>query len=186
MKLKLTTLVLFFAMSVIILAALPLAGFSQIPAVKMELTSPAFKQAGTIPDQFTCKGENTSPALSWSGEPDGTKSFAVVAEDPDAPKGTFTHWVVYNIDPGKMGLPANLQKSDHLDGLMQGKNDAGVTGYSGPCPPKGNGPHRYFFNILALDITLNLQSGADKAAVENAMTGHKLAQGDLMGLYEIK
>jgi hypothetical protein len=155
----------------------------------MQLTSSSFQQGEMIPGQYTCKGKNISPSLSWSGIPEGAKSLALILEDPDAPKGTLTHWIVYNIDPGMAGLPENLPKNSQengANGLMQGQNDFKKTGYSGPCPPKGSAPHHYYFKLFALDTALNLPPAAGKTDVRNALQAHILAEGDLMGLYGIK
>ncbi len=187
---KLTLMMLFILMMpAIALIALPHSGLGQPAADKkpsMELTSPDFSQEGPIADKYTCKGENISPRLSWSAAPAATKSFALIVEDPDALKGTHTHWVAYNIDPAKVNLPENLPKSGSVEGMMQGKNDSNQIGYTGPCPPKGSGSHRYYFRIYALDVVLDLKPGAGKANVKNAMNGHTLAEGSLMGRYEVK
>lgn len=144
------------------------------------VTSAAFRQGQPIPSKYSlCKGENLSPALTWRNVPQGTKSFAIICDDPDAPKGTWVHWVVYN-------LPATVQQlSDYadirqLDGF-QGLNSFGNIRYDGPCPPRGT--HRYFFKVYALDTMLDLVSGASKQEVEAKMVGHVLAQGEIMGTF---
>ncbi|MDP2841730.1 MAG: YbhB/YbcL family Raf kinase inhibitor-like protein [Candidatus Methanoperedens sp.] len=145
--------------------------------------SAEFKDGETIPAEYTCTGKNVSPALSWSGVPAGAKSIALLMDDPDAPAGTFVHWVFYNIPAGTQKLPKGLPKNETLsDGSCQGNTNYGRPGYSGPCPPSGK-PHRYYFRLYALDTKLDLHAGATKAEVEKAMKGHILAQGELMGKF---
>jgi len=129
-------------------------------------TSSAFKEGETIPVEYTCNGQNISPPLAWTNLPTDTQSLALIADDPDAPSGTWVHWVLYNLPPGTNGLPVGAQNP----------------GDSGPCPPAGK-PHRYFFKIYALDTRLDLDPGAGKADLEQAMQGHILAQGQLMGTF---
>jgi Raf kinase inhibitor-like YbhB/YbcL family protein len=143
----------------------------------MELHSSSFKAGSSIPAQFTCEGDNISPALSWTDAPKDTKSFVLMVEDPDAPKGTWTHWVAYNIPANANGLPSGADA-----GYMRGTNDFGKTGYGGPCPPPGN-DHRYFFHLFALKITLDLPDGASKADVEKAMKNHILDHAQIMGRF---
>jgi Raf kinase inhibitor-like YbhB/YbcL family protein len=148
-----------------------------------ELTSTAFAPGQPIPSKYTCNGENVSPPLRWSDPPPGTQSLALICDDPDAPAGTWVHWVLYNL-PSKAralaeAVPAN---ADLPDGSRQGKNSGGRLGYSGPCPPSGT--HRYFFKLYALDTVLGLASGADKSQLLPAMQGHILAQTELMGTYK--
>jgi Raf kinase inhibitor-like YbhB/YbcL family protein len=145
----------------------------------MKISSTAFAPEGSIPAEYTCDGANTSPALSWQGAPAGAKSLALIVEDPDAPRGLVTHWVVYNIPATTQGLSTALP-----EGISQGKNTMDKNAYSGPCPPKGKGPHRYFFRLYALDGLLNLPADADGAALKDAMKGHTLATAELMGRYE--
>lgn len=143
----------------------------------------SFGDNQTMPVKFTGKGADVSPALSWSGTPAGTKSFAVVVEDPDAPYSTFTHWVIYNIPGNSTGLHEGVQAAQTLDdGTMQGKNGFGTIGYKGPNPPAGK-PHRYVFNVYALDTTLPLQPGVSKEDVFTAMNGHVLGYGKIIGTY---
>ncbi len=150
--------------------------------VGIKVMSGAFEEGGLIPKQHTCDGPNTSPALSWSGVPAGTKSLALICDDPDAPSKTWVHWVVYNLPPDLTGLPANLQKVEELDlPARQGVSDFGRFGYGGPCPPSGT--HRYFFKLYALDTMLELSGRVSKAQLETAMEGHVLASGQLMGRY---
>ncbi len=149
----------------------------------ISITTEAFKAGGTIPSEYTCDGRNISPSLSWTGIPAGAKSIVLIMDDPDAPRGTFVHWVLYNIPADVQKLSPGVSGNQTLaDGSRQGMTDFGRTGYGGPCPPPGK-PHRYFFKIYALDTTLDLSSKATKADVERAMKGHVLAQGELMGKY---
>ena len=152
--------------------------------MEITLTSSAFAEGQAIPTKHTCDGENVSPGLSWSGIPEGTKSLALIADDPDAPAGTWVHWVLYDVPAATTQLPENVPAAnDVLNGGKQGRNDFKKIGYGGPCPPKGN-PHRYYFKLYALDQKLNLTAGATKANVEKAMKGHILAEGKLMGTYK--
>lgn len=151
--------------------------------MKMELTSPAFSEGGTIPRKYTCDGEDLSPPLVWRNVPQGTKSIALICDDPDAPMGTWVHWVIYDIPPTASELPEGVPAVEALpDGSKQGINDFRRIGYGGPCPPPGR-PHRYFFRIYALDTVLGLEPGATKDALLRSMEGHILAQGQLMGRY---
>lgn len=145
----------------------------------MKLTSAAFAEGGTIPAKYTCDGVDVSPPLAWSGVPAGTKAFALIADDPDAPAGTWVHWVLYNVPGSVAQLPEGVSGPG---GAAQGRNDFRKAGYGGPCPPPGK-PHRYFFKLYALDASLALKAGAIKAEVERAMQGHALAQAQLMGTY---
>jgi len=151
--------------------------------VPLQLTSAAFSAGGTIPKKLTCDGADVSPPLAWSDAPAGTKSFALIADDPDAPAGTWVHWVIFDLPADARGLSESTAKQAELpNGARQGTNDFRKTGYGGPCPPPGK-PHRYFFKLYALDGKLGLKAGASKADVEKAMHGHILAQGELMGRY---
>ena len=148
----------------------------------MELKSSAFKHMEKIPSKYTCDGPDISPPLSWSGVPSGTKSLVIIVDDPDAPMGTWVHWLVYNIPPEMEGLPENFPKVRETEqGIRQGITDFGRVGYGGPCPPSGT--HRYFFKLYALDTTLNLPPGATKKQLLKAMEGHILAKAELVGLY---
>ncbi len=148
-----------------------------------KLTSTAFSQGDPIPPLYTCTGDNISPPLIWSGTPAGTQSFALILDDPDAPGGTFTHWVLYNIPASSGGLAQDVRASAQLpDGSLQGKNSAARNGYTGPCPPSGT--HRYFFKLYALDGRLDLPSGASAGQLQQAMQGHVLANAELMGTYK--
>ncbi len=146
------------------------------------LKTTAFPERETIPKKYTCDGADVSPALAWDGAPAGTQSLALIADDPDAPVGTWTHWIIWNIPPEKP-LPEGVPKMDTLqDGSRQGRNDFKRIGYGGPCPPPGK-PHRYFFKLFAIDNKLNVKAGAGRSELEAAMKGHVLAQAELMGKY---
>jgi Raf kinase inhibitor-like YbhB/YbcL family protein len=148
-----------------------------------EISSPAFQDGERIPDRHTCVGEDLSPPLRWEGAPEGAQSFALIAEDPDAPGGTFVHWVLYNLPAAITELPEGLPRDERLEsGALQGMSDFRVVGYRGPCPPPGR-PHRYYFILRAFDAALNLGPGATKARLEAAMQGHVLAEAKLMGTY---
>jgi Raf kinase inhibitor-like YbhB/YbcL family protein len=148
------------------------------------LITAAFRDGTGIPIKYTCDGVDVSPPLSWSGAPAGTRSFALIADDPDAPAGTWVHWVLYNLPADVSELPENIAKVESLDlgGARQGRNDFRRPGYGGPCPPPGPA-HRYFFKLYALDAPLPLKAGAQKKDVEAAMEGHVLATAQLMGTY---
>lgn len=147
------------------------------------LKSSAFAHQGAIPSKYTCDGEDISPPLEWSGAPADTKSFALIVDDPDAPIGTFNHWILFNIPAGVNQLAEGISRQDTLaDGSRQGKTSWRKVGYGGPCPPSGT--HRYFFTLYALDIMLDLPAGASKEQVLQAMSGHILAKGELMGTYK--
>lgn len=148
----------------------------------MELTSAAFVLGAMIPAAYTCDGRDISPPLKWSSPPSGTTSFALISDDPDAPVGTWVHWVIWNIPADARGLEENRPKSETLpNGARQGTSDFRRIGYGGPCPPSGT--HRYFFKLYALDTTLDLPSRTTKTDLEAAMEGHVLAQAELMGKY---
>ena len=146
------------------------------------LTITAFADGGLIPAKFTCEGANVSPELRWNDTPANTRSYALIVDDPDAPAGTFTHWVLFD-------MPA--ERSSLAEGAgaigVAGKNDFGRVGYGGPCPPRGHGPHRYYFTLHALDIaSLKLKAGAGRREMETALRGHILAQAAYLGRYERK
>lgn len=148
-----------------------------------ELSSPAFKDGEFIPRRHTCEGEDLSPPLHWSVPPAATKSFVMIADDPDAPVGTWVHWVLYNLPLDLRGLTEGIPAKEHvLDGALQGLNDFKRVGYGGPCPPPGKA-HRYFFKLYALDVALTVKSRATKAQVLEACKGHTLAEAQLMGRY---
>jgi len=153
---------------------------------KMQLTSSAFTEGAAIPAKYTCDARNVSPPLAWSGVPAGAKSLALIVDDPDAPSGTWVHWVLYDLPVSANGLPEDLPKSQYAaGGAKQGLNDFRHLGYGGPCPPHGQ-PHRYFFKLYALDASLDLKPGLTKKEIEAAMEKHILAQGQLMGTYQRK
>jgi len=145
----------------------------------MQLSSTAFQEGAVIPVEHTGDGEDRSPPLAWSGAPGAAKSFALVCDDPDAPRGAWVHWVLFNLLADQHGLPAG---GSLPPGARQGKNDFGKLGYGGPAPPPGK-PHRYYFRVYALDTILSLPEGATKPQLEQAMKGHILATGQLMGKY---
>lgn len=150
--------------------------------MNMKLESEAFRAGNPIPTVYTCKGQSLSPPLSWQDVPDGTQTLALIADDPDAPMGTWVHWVVYNIPADRRSFKQSVDKTDSLpDGTRQGKNSSGSIGYQGPCPPSGT--HRYFFKLYALDTTLDMRSAATKQDLLDAMDGHVLAYGELMGTF---
>ena len=152
-------------------------------AMKIEVKSTAFTEGGTIPKKFTCDDVDVSPALAWSRGPEGTKSWALICDDPDAPMGTWVHWVLYDLAPEKTSLTEGVPKEKAvLGGAHQGVNGSRKIGYMGPCPPPGK-PHRYFFKVYALDFMPNWEAGKTKAEVVKAMEGHILAEGQLMGKY---
>lgn len=152
----------------------------------MQLTSAAFKNNESIPEQYTCEGKNISPPLAWSGAPAGTRSFVLIVDDPDAPHGVWTHWVVFDLPADTTALAEDTPKSQSITGdAKQGTNDFKQVGYGGPCPPPGK-PHRYFFKLYALDTTLDLKPGSSKNQVEAALAQHVLAQGQLIGIYQRK
>jgi Raf kinase inhibitor-like YbhB/YbcL family protein len=162
----------------------PNAGFDDRGVPGMQVTSRAFNEGGTIPTQFSGDGKDVSPPLSWSGAPPTTRSFALICDDPDAPRAQpWVHWVLFNLPADKHELQEGIAPAESLpDGAQQGQNDFGKTGYGGPAPPPGK-PHRYYFKIYALDTRLDLQPGATRQQVEKAMKGHILARGELMGTY---
>ena len=150
----------------------------------MKVTSTAFREGETIPTKYTGDGEDVSPPLRWDEAPPGTKSFALICDDPDAPRSTpWVHWVLYNLPADKHKLAEALPAKETLpNGARQGKNDFGKIGYGGPAPPRGK-PHRYFFQVYALDSTLDLAAGATKQQLEQSVKGHVLAHGQLVGTY---
>jgi Raf kinase inhibitor-like YbhB/YbcL family protein len=152
-------------------------------AATITISSPAFQNGSSIPVRYTCQGENISPALTWSAAP-GAKSYALVCEDPDAPHGTFIHWVIYNIPPSEKGLAENIPQLATLpNGMKQGMNGANKVGYMGPCPPTGK-PHRYYFRLYAVGETLNLSGDVTRDLLMAAIQGHIVGMGELMGTYQ--
>lgn len=151
--------------------------------MNIEVTSIAFPNGQTIPKEHTADGRNISPPLHWGAAPPGTKSLALICDDPDAPRGTFTHWLLFNLPADSCELAAGVTPQATLpSGALQGTNSFGKTGYGGPSPPPGK-PHRYFFKLCALDRQLDLAAGATKEQLVAAMKGHVLAEGQLMGTY---
>ena len=155
---------------------------SQHPASQiLTLTSLAFHNGGEIPNRYTCEDADQSPGFLWSGIPASTRSFALIADDPDAPSGTWTHWLIWNIPGDATALPTATPKLARLvNGARQGRNDFHRLGYAGPCPPPGK-PHRYFFRLYALDSQLNLKPGASRRDLDPALKPHILAQAEYMG-----
>ena len=156
-------------------------------ALAFEVTADAFQHDGNIPILHTCDGEDISPPLRWQDVPSATKSFALIADDPDAPMGTWVHWLVYDIPASARELKAGIPPSEALsDGSRQGSTNFGRSGYGGPCPPPGK-PHRYYFKLYALDTLLNLPPAqATKSELLKAMEGHVLQEAQLMGRYQRK
>ncbi len=154
-------------------------------AMAFGIKSPDFKEGERIPVKFTCEGTDLSPELVWEGEPAGTKSYTLIVEDPDAPMGTFIHWVVYDAPAHLRKMERGMGNETNLEGpLKQGVTSFGRAGYGGPCPPKGHGDHRYNFILRALDVdNLGVGVGAGKAEVEKAMKGHILGEASIMGTY---
>jgi len=148
------------------------------------LTTPAFGPGADIPSHFTCDGADCSPTLVWTDPPRGTESFALIMEDPDAPRGTWVHWVLYDIPASERELPEGVEPHDTLpSGARQGINDFNRIGYGGPCPPPGS-PHRYYFRLYALGARLNLPPRATRAKVDRTMRGHVLAAAEIFGRYQ--
>ena len=151
--------------------------------MEIKITSPAFEEGGLIPAKYTCDGADISPPLQWEAVPEGTKSIAIICDDPDAPMGTWVHWVLFNLPPDTKELAEKLPDDETLpNGARQGITDFGKTGYGGPCPPSGT--HRYFFKIYALDTVIDIVAIADKPKLLKAMEGHILGQGQLIGKYK--
>ncbi|MEQ8182109.1 MAG: YbhB/YbcL family Raf kinase inhibitor-like protein [Smithellaceae bacterium] len=149
----------------------------------MKITSPAFNEGGGIPSKYTCDGQDISPPLEWKDAPGDTKSFALISDDPDAPGGTWVHWVAFNIPPTAAKLEESIkQDREFANGMKQGSNDWPKIGYGGPCPPSGT--HRYYFKLYALDAMLDIKPGATKEQLLKAMKGHVLAEARLMGKYK--
>jgi len=149
----------------------------------IKITSSAFQDGGLIPAKYTCDGADVSPPLQWDNVPDGTKSIALICDDPDAPMGTFVHWVIFSLPAETRQLTEKVPADKILpSGARQGTSDFGRIGYGGPCPPSGT--HRYFFKIYALDAKVDLPAGARKSDLLKAMQGHILAQGQLVGKYK--
>jgi Raf kinase inhibitor-like YbhB/YbcL family protein len=149
----------------------------------IQIKSTAFEEGSMIPKKYTCDGPNVSPPLSWDSIPEGTKSLALICDDPDAPGGTWVHWVIFNIPPNIKELTEGIPHQKSLPiGAKQGRSDFGEIGYGGPCPPGGT--HRYYFKFYALDKEINLEPGSRKTQLLKAMEGHILSEGQLMGKYK--
>ncbi len=146
----------------------------------LQLTIGAFGNGAAIPARFTCDGADVSPEIQWSGAPPGAKSFALIIEDPDAPSGTFTHWILYDVAPAAHALVEGYRPAG---GAESGTNGFGTTDYRGPCPPRGHGTHRYEFVLFALDVRLALHAGAKRQAFDDAIRGHVLEEARYMGRY---
>jgi Raf kinase inhibitor-like YbhB/YbcL family protein len=150
---------------------------------EMQMTSSAFTEGNMIPAKYTCDGQDMSPPLEWRDVPAGTKSFGLISDDPDAPMGTWVHWVAFNIPPNVTKLDENVRPDKEFrNGMRQGSNDWPKIGYGGPCPPSGT--HRYYFKLYALDALLDIPSGTTKTRLLQAMKGHILAEAQLMGKYK--
>jgi Raf kinase inhibitor-like YbhB/YbcL family protein len=162
--------------------ALPAGALAQGETImELTLSSPVIRN-GNIPAHYTCDGDDVSPPLQWGNAPPGTRSLVLIADDPDAPGGTFTHWVLFNIPPHVTELPEDVRRDETLpNGACQGRNDFDRIGYGGPCPPGGT--HRYYFRLYALDIRLDLAPGATQAMVIAALRGHVLAETGVVGRY---
>ncbi|MHC4184609.1 MAG: YbhB/YbcL family Raf kinase inhibitor-like protein [Planctomycetota bacterium] len=151
--------------------------------MEIKVTSSAFEEGALIPSRYTCDGADVSPPLQWESVPEGTNSVALISDDPDAPMGTWVHWVLFDLPPETRQLAENMPTDKTLpSGARQGTNDFRKIGYGGPCPPDGT--HRYFFKIYALDSVIDLTPGATKQELLKAMQGHILGQGQLMGKYK--
>ena len=151
--------------------------------MEIKITSPAFEEGGMIPEKYTCDGIDVSPPLTWASIPEGAKTIALICDDPDAPMGTWVHWVLFNLPANINELSENVPTDEELEsGAKQGRNDFRKIGYGGPCPPGGT--HRYYFKLYALDTELDIKSGAVKEQLLKAMEGHILGKGQLMGRYK--
>lgn len=150
--------------------------------MSLNVKSRAFRDGQTIPEAYTCDGDDISPPLEWKNVPDETRSLALISDDPDAPVGTWVHWVIYNIPPDSEGLKENIPAVEKLDnGATQGRNDFGRTGYGGPCPPGGT--HRYYFRLYALDVDTGFEPGLTKSELLKKIRGHIIDEAELMGQY---
>ena len=183
---RMTSAILTLALATLVLLGCaktpPPAPIQKENQMGFRLSSTSFKEGQSIPRQHTCDGVNVSPALEWSSAPPATKTFAIICDDPDAPSGTWVHWVLYNLPGDRIGLVENVPTTEQVPGDgLQGTNDSKKIGYDGPCPPSGT--HRYFFKLYALDSEISLKAGATKAEVLKAMEGHIIGQTQLMGTY---
>ncbi|HOO46843.1 MAG TPA: YbhB/YbcL family Raf kinase inhibitor-like protein [Deltaproteobacteria bacterium] len=169
--------------AVILVCAISPAAAQTKGGVSMELSSPAFSPGAAIPAKYTCDGRNVSPPLEWSGLPEGTRSVALICDDPDAPAGTWVHWVYYDLVLETQDLPEDIEPMGKpAAGGTQGVNDFGNLGYGGPCPPSGT--HRYFFKVYALDTELGLPAGTTKEELLDVMKGHILDHAEMIGRYK--
>ena len=144
----------------------------------LQISSTAFSDGQTIPQRHTCEGDNVSPPLSWSGAPSEARSLALIVDDPDAPSGTFVHWLAWGLDPGSNGL------DEGQPAPVEGTNGFGEKGYGGPCPPPGHGPHRYFHRLYSLNSELDLAAGASREELDVALEGRVVGTAELVGTYE--
>jgi len=153
-----------------------------VSGMELDIKSNAFDEGEPIPQKYTCDGDDTSPPLHWSQPPIATKSMVLICDDPDAPMGTWVHWVLYGLSPDTRELPEKISnEKEILGGARHGMNDFSRYGYGGPCPPSGT--HRYFFKLYAIDTVVEMEAGATKDEILNAIKGHILAEGQLMGRY---
>ena len=172
---------LYQVICIILFLAFSISAFSEkSPGGQMKITSNDFENGKLIPSKYTCDGSDISPSISWDGTPANTKSFVLIVDDPDAPHGTWDHWILFNIPSSVHQLPENI--STLPEGTREGKNSWDKTGYGGPCPPSG--VHRYFFKLYALDNVLTLKNGATKTEIMDAMKNHVIAESNLLGKYE--
>jgi hypothetical protein len=152
-------------------------------SMSLRVSTTSFTPGNTIPKKYTCDAQDLSPELSWSGAPASTKAYALIADDPDAPVGTWTHWLLWNIPASVHELQEGVSKNAQLpDGSRQGQNDFKKVGYNGPCPPPGK-PHRYYFKLYALDSQLEVKPGATRSELETAIKQHTLEQAEVLGRY---
>jgi len=175
----------FFCIVVILLANTVIVQQTKAEDLNMKIISKDIVNQKTLDKEFTCEGSDLSPEISWEGIPANAQTLALIVDDPDAPMSTWVHWIVYNIPVDMKGFERGIAKSK-LDskGIVQGITSFGNKQYGGPCPPKGHGPHRYFFKLYALDVKLDIGNRADKGDLEDAMEGHILAKAELIGNYE--
>ena len=175
------------AVAALSISAAALAAEKEAVMTQLTLSSPSFRNNQPMPAKHSCEGADASPALKWEGAPPATKSFALICDDPDAPGGSWVHWVLYGIGGSKIELPENVAKTESVAALgnaKQGVTDFGRVGYGGPCPPRGHGVHHYHFRLYALDTDLNLSARATRRQLEAMMHGHILAQAELVGKYQ--
>ena len=171
-------LIVWIAATALVLVGTGLAGKGD-DMTDLDLNSSVFRQGESIPARYTCQGEDVSPPLSIEGVPDDAKSLALIMEDPDAPAGTWDHWILYGLSPGSSKIPEGMVPP----GAKEGQNSWDDAGWGGPCPPEGE-EHRYFFRLYALDTELDMGPGASKHQLRDAMEGHILAEAELMGRYQ--